>query len=329
MANALSFKNIHSQLWPQEVAQKSLIMCDTGKDDAVMLCCADTHDNKLNINSIVTYGGNVSAMRTCNNTQFILSKINADKNVSFHELSEASDNDASHVHGASGLGGYSVDEVDSIASTMKKSQVNYDQLANELIHSNSVNNVISTGPLTGMPHLFNAIVKQCGGNTQMLQAALSKLRVVIMGGAMDHANGNKGKAEFNFYLDSKAANKTFQFINKHAVNTILVPLDLTHQCVFKPEDFKSIEGDRTSKEEVFYDLFKKHTPARGLEPAHDVHTITALSNPEMYEGQFEQVRVSPKDGRVFKGNGESSVFVLSKLDSEAFKMNLLDALKKN
>src|ERR1044071_6148361 len=56
--------------------------------------------------------------------------------------------------------------------------------------------------------------------------------IIIMGGAIRHEGNTTALAEFNTYVDPHAAHIVY-----HAgIPTTLVPLDVTYQCILKPED---------------------------------------------------------------------------------------------
>jgi purine nucleosidase len=61
--------------------------------------------------------------------------------------------------------------------------------------------------------------------------------IIIMGGAIRHEGNTTALAEFNTYVDPHAA----QIVYQAGIPTILVPLDVTYQCILTPADVSRLK----------------------------------------------------------------------------------------
>jgi purine nucleosidase len=61
--------------------------------------------------------------------------------------------------------------------------------------------------------------------------------LIIMGGAIRHEGNTTALAEFNTYVDPHAA----QIVYHAGIPTILVPLDVTYQCILTPGDVSQLQ----------------------------------------------------------------------------------------
>lgn len=113
--------------------------------------------------------------------------------------------------------------------------------------------LVAIGPLTNVA----LAIRQ----EPRLTEALKEL--IIMGGAIRHEGNTTALAEFNTYVDPHAAHMVY-----HAgIRTILVPLDVTYQCILTQDDVKRLQrinspitkfvADATRFYMEFHDTYQK------------------------------------------------------------------------
>lgn len=212
-----------------EVKIKLLIDVDTGIDDALALlhACASPEADIL---GVTTVSGNVDLQRATRNTRAVLAlagrgDIPVWPGCSRPILREAED--ASYVHGGSGLGQAELPEppparderhaVDQILALAKAHQ-------GELV-------LVPTGPLT---NIAAALTRE---------PALVRWvkRLVLMGGSFQGGGNTTPAAEFNIWHDPEAARIVFQsFAQEGAAPLVAVGLDVTRQVLLLPEQLDSL-----------------------------------------------------------------------------------------
>ena len=97
-----------------------------------------------------------------------------------------------------------------------------DFLIEKILASPGEITLVSIGPLTNVA----LAIRQEPRIVQALK------EIIIMGGALRHEGNTTALAEFNTYVDPHAAHIVY-----HAgIPTILVPLDVTYQCILTPAD---------------------------------------------------------------------------------------------
>jgi purine nucleosidase len=212
-----------------EAKIKMLIDVDTGIDDALALlhACASPEADIL---GVTTVSGNVDLQRATRNTRAVLalagrSDIPVWPGCRRPILREAED--ASYVHGGSGLGQAELPEppaagdephaVDRILTLAKAHQA-------ELV-------LVPTGPLT---NIAAALTRE---------PALARWvkRLVLMGGSFQGGGNTTPAAEFNIWHDPEAARIVFQaFGQEGAAPLVAVGLDVTRQVLLLPEQLDAL-----------------------------------------------------------------------------------------
>jgi purine nucleosidase len=212
-----------------EAKIKLLIDVDTGIDDALALlhACASPEADIL---GVTTVSGNVDLQRATRNTRAVLAlagrgDIPVWPGCARPILREAED--ASYVHGGSGLGRAELPEppparderhaVDQILSLAKAHQ-------RELV-------LVPTGPLTNIAAAL----------TREPALALWVKRLVLMGGSFQGGGNTTPAAEFNIWHDPEAARIVFQaFSQEGAAPLVAVGLDVTRQVLLMPEQLDAL-----------------------------------------------------------------------------------------
>jgi len=271
---------------------KLIIDVDTGIDDALALlhaCAAPEAD----ILGVTTVSGNVDLERATRNTRAVLAlagraDIPVWAGLARPILREAED--ASYVHGGSGLGGaqlpapapsrddrHAVDQILSLAKTHK----------GELV-------LVPTGPLTNIAAAL------------MREPALAKQlkRLVLMGGAFKEGGNTTPAAEFNIWHDPEAARIVFRaFGEEGAAPLVAIGLDVTRKVQLSPEHLKSLAPRiagasrgptlMTFLEDATRDYFEfiEKREGRRFFTMHDPLALAAALDPSLIETQNVAVDV--------------------------------------
>jgi purine nucleosidase len=209
---------------------KLIIDVDTGIDDALALlhACASAEADIL---AVTTLSGNVGLAHATRNTRAVLAlaertDIPVWAGAARPILREAED--ASYVHGGSGLGQAQLPEPPS--STDARHAV--DQiLALAKQHRGEVV-LAPTGPLT---NIAAALLREP-------DLAKWLKRVVLMGGAFREGGNTTPAAEFNIWHDPEAARIVFRaFGEEGAAPLIAVGLDVTRKAQLLPEHLSALK----------------------------------------------------------------------------------------
>ncbi|MGC8811546.1 MAG: nucleoside hydrolase [bacterium] len=209
------------------MAQKVVIDCDPGVDDALALILA-FYSPELEIEAITGVNGNVPVELVMQNIKKMLSLI---RPTHLPWIAQGAARPlvgksiyAYEVHGADGLGGARLDRLqeEEFGHYSSKSADELilemaDKYAQELI-------LIAIGPLT---NIALAIKKDL--------ATIKKIRkIIIMGGAVKEKGNITPYAEFNFYVDPLAA----KIVLEADLPITLIPLDVTHQVYLTAEEME-------------------------------------------------------------------------------------------
>jgi len=209
------------------MAQKTIIDCDPGVDDALALILA-FHSPELEIEAITGVHGNVPVELVMQNIKKMLSLI---RPARLPWIAQGAGRPlvgesiyAYEVHGADGLGGAKINRLKEGEFWHYSSKLAdelilevADKYAQELI-------LVAIGPLT---NLALAIKKDL--------ATIKKIRkIIIMGGAVREKGNITPYAEFNFYVDPLAA----KIVLEADLPITLIPLDVTHQVYLTAEEME-------------------------------------------------------------------------------------------
>ncbi|MEM9216511.1 MAG: nucleoside hydrolase [Cyanobacteria bacterium P01_F01_bin.150] len=204
--------------------RKIILDSDPGGDDIFALLWIQSllHQGLAELVAVTAAEGNVTASRTFASASQVLglgnlSYIPVGRGI---EVTTHKTADASHIHGADGMG--------NLSHTLAPPIHNYDEapFSDDLIieqlqaHPDEIT-LIAIGPLT---NLAAAETKTPG----ILKLAKE---IVVMGGAM-HCRGNvTSHAEFNIWFNPTAAAKVFGSRD----DIVVIPMDVTTRLVFTPD----------------------------------------------------------------------------------------------
>ena len=259
------------------------------------------------VKAITTVAGNVNVQKTTNNARFILDLI--DSKVPIYSGSAKplkKDPIFANVHGTSGLAGAKVTKIELLNGMAVKKII-------EIVRAN-INKVtlVTIGPETNIAKAF------------LKDPELPKLinKIIIMGGAIN-VSGNKSRvAEFNFFVDSDAANIVFNA----PVKKILVPLDVCNVMPMFLEDFQKIEGGLKkpilSMMKNFIKGIAKFENFKGA-LVYDALATYFLINPKAFKLKMMDIRIETK------GELTSGMSVVDKRSWGTKKPNVNVAVKIN
>lgn len=300
---------------------------DTGIDDALAMLLASSSE-QLDILGISTVGGNVSLDKTFLNTCFVSDLLGLStpivqgKEKPLINLSE----DASYVHGASGLGDIDLSNYTSSATISDQSL--FDFYKHTLENAKKKVVIIATGPLTNiaavlvsMPHLKDKIDY-----------------ISIMGGAIEFGNTSPC-SEFNIIYDPESAAIVFE----SGVDIVLAPLDVTYQAYFTKEDIESSKKNAVSDKlpfvgllEYYLRFYQEKTTLPGA-ALHDSVSIAYVLDPSMFETQSMNGSVDISED-ISRGltildkydtmKKEKNIKLITKIFREKFVALTMDSLKK-
>ncbi|WP_410659818.1 nucleoside hydrolase [Amycolatopsis sp. lyj-112] len=196
---------------------KLIIDTDPGVDDAFALALA-TQSEDVDLLGVTTVFGNVPLSHTTANARRLLRLFGRDDVPvaagASRPLIYDNAKPAGFVHGEDGLSGHAGTLPEATRPLDERGAVRL--LADLLEAADEPVTIAPIGPLT---------------NIALLLAAHPELRekigrVVIMGGGVTKGNSTSS-AEFNIWSDPEAARRV---LADEDVPTVLVPLDITHQC---------------------------------------------------------------------------------------------------
>ncbi|ANN15757.1 nucleoside hydrolase [Amycolatopsis orientalis] len=196
---------------------KLIIDTDPGVDDAFALALA-TQSEDVDLLGVTTVFGNVPLSHTTANARRLLRLFGRDDVPvaagAARPLVYDNAKPAGFVHGEDGLSGHADTLPEPTRPLDERGAVRL--LADLLEAADEPVTIAPIGPLT---------------NIALLLAAHPELRgkigrIVIMGGGVTRGNSTTA-AEFNIWSDPEAARRV---LADEDVPTVLVPLDITHQC---------------------------------------------------------------------------------------------------
>jgi inosine-uridine nucleoside N-ribohydrolase len=257
--------------------QPMIIDVDTGVDDAVALSLAIA--KQANILGVTTVAGNVPIGYATRNTLDVLSFLGREDIPVYRGASRpltAAYQDATHVHGGNGLGGFE----------LPRSSVGEGRLAGPAFMIQSAAKypgelvLVTLGPLTNLAIALN------------VRPELVELvdRLVVMGGAYQEAGNVTPHAEFNVYVDPDAAH---QVLNARWKNVVAVGLDVTHQTIFPREQWSAIAADVSGAPALVRGVMERTFTERDMSGfyLHDPLAVAVALDPGLISGSSQTVTV--------------------------------------
>lgn len=187
---------------------------------------------------------------------------------------------AEHVHGDNGLNGPDMPE-----PTMPLQDQDAIDFIIDTLRSEPAGTVTlcPLGPLTNIATAF----EKAPDIVEKVQ------EIVLMGGAYFEVGNVTPAAEFNIYVDPKAADIVF----KSGVGIVVMPLDVTHKALTtKPrvDAFRALGTETGIATAEMLDFFERYDVekygSKGA-PLHDPCVIAYLINPELFSGRHINVEI--------------------------------------
>jgi inosine-uridine nucleoside N-ribohydrolase len=246
-----------------------ILDCDPGHDDALAIIIAGCYCELL---GITTVSGNVGLDQTTRNALITTQILGLDTPVHAGAARPlvAEPRHAEFIHGASGLDGPALPELNRAAASNDAVR-----FIIETVRARDDVWLVAVGPLTNV-----ALALRTAPDIAGRLAGIS-----IMGGGLDFGNVTAA-AEFNILVDPEAAAAVFEA----PVRKLLAPLDATHQFRI---DEDAIARIRAVGGEVatfaadlldFYgDSYARAFSGRKEGPLHDPCAVMSLTHPELFE----------------------------------------------
>lgn len=304
--------------------------CDPGHDDAMAIFLA-AFDPKLDLIGISTVAGNQTLEKTSQNAANLLSAIGkADLPLIPGQAKPILGQFpfCEEIHGLSGLDNLNGEPVFpkvpfSMPEALGLPQI-FDHIQSEFKRRVEKINFVATGSLTNLALLILLFPK-----------IKEMISITMMGGALGIGNTHP-VAEFNIENDPEAARIVFE----SGIDLVLVPLEVTHTVLVKPEILQKIgKGTQFARQVSDLLLFFQETYQRVFQfespPLHDPLAVYYLIELEMFKGKMIHVDIETQSNLsrgqticdYFGRTGKScNAFVCLEVDVEAFWLRMLAAI---
>ncbi len=263
--------------------RKIIIDTDPGQDDAVAILLALASPEEIDVLGITAVAGNVPLSLTEKNARKIC-ELAGKPDVKVFAGCKGPMNGtlvtAEHVHGDNGLNGPDMPE-----PTMPLQDQDAIDFIIDTLRSEPAGTVTlcPLGPLTNIATAF----EKAPDIVEKVQ------EIVLMGGAYFEVGNVTPAAEFNIYVDPKAADIVF----KSGVGIVVMPLDVTHKALTtKPrvDAFRALGTETGIATAEMLDFFERYDVekygSKGA-PLHDPCVIAYLINPELFSGRHINVEI--------------------------------------
>lgn len=252
-----------------------IIDTDPGIDDAVAIAIA-LFSEELDVKLLTTVSGNVSLDKVTNNLLKLLTfwnkRVPVAKGARKPLLRQ--NEDASGVHGESGMDGYDFEAPDT-SVLLEEHAV--EAMRRTILSSSEKITLVPIGPLTNIALLLSTY-PEVKSNIE---------EIVLMGGSS--IRGNYGVySEFNIGFDPEAAKMVFE----SGVKIVMAGLDVGWKALVFHEDSLKIKAQNKTGE-MIYALFQKYRGGSlktGLK-MYDSCAIAYLLKKEMYETTYTHVSI--------------------------------------
>ena len=246
-----------------------IIDTDPGIDDAVAIALALFSD-ELDVKLITTVAGNVGIENTTQNALRLLAyygkEVPVAKGASEPLIRAAQD--ASDIHGATGMEGFAFPEPDA-RLLLEKNAV--EAMRDELLAAEEPMVIMPIGPLTNIALLLKTYPE--------VKPRIA--RIVLMGGSV--TRGNKGvMAEFNIFVDPEAA----KIVLDSGLPITMATLDAGLGTAIPPEETAKLK-DLGKVGLMAHDLFqryRKRSFGTGLK-MYDACAVACLVQPDLFPMQ--------------------------------------------
>ena len=298
-----------------------IIDTDPGIDDALAIAIALFSD-ELDVKLITTVAGNVGLDKVTYNALRLLKYFERED----IPVAMGADSplirpyeDASNVHGKSGMEGFDFEE--PTISAIKENAV--DAMRKVIMESAEPVTLVPISPLTNIALLLKTYP----------EVKKNIREIVMMGGSA--SRGNKGvMSEFNVALDPEAAHMVFH----SGVKLTMVGLDVGLKALVLPQDSERIK-DMNKTGAMAYCLFKKYRGGSfntGLK-MYDSSAIAYLLAPEMFTAEETYLDVELAGSMTagctvvdLKGylHQDANATVCLDINQDAFRQWFVDSIQK-
>lgn len=298
-----------------------IIDTDPGIDDAVAIAIA-LFDASVDVKLITTVAGNVSVDKVTYNALRLLKFFEKEVPVAKGATAPLLETfeDASNIHGASGMEGYDFEEPDDHLLLKEHAII---AMREVLLKTTEPITIVAIGPLTNVALLLKVFP----------EVAPKIKEILFMGGSL--TRGNKGvMSEFNIATDPESAKIVFD----SGLKLTMVGLDIGQKALVLPEDSaKLLTMGKTG--EMLHCLFGRYrggSMKTGLR-MYDASAMAYLLAPSLFETEdvFVDVELS---GSLTKGTTvvdlrgylkkPANMCVCTDIDGERFRAWMLQALEK-
>lgn len=298
-----------------------IIDTDPGIDDAVAIAIA-LFSESLDVRLITTVSGNVSLDKVTNNLLKLLTFWKKRVPVAKGAMKPLvrHNEDASGVHGQSGMDGYDFDAPDT--SVLLEEHA-IEAMRRTILSSSEKITLVPIGPLTNIALLLSTYPE--------VKEHIEE--IVLMGGSA--GRGNYGVlSEFNIGFDPEAAKIVFE----SGLKIVMAGLDVGWKALVFHEDSLKIKAQNKTGE-MIYALFQKYRGGSlktGLK-MYDSCAMAYLLKKEMYETVYTHVSIETQGEHTsgatlvdLKGylKKEPNVTVCLDINASMFSEWLLEALSK-
>lgn len=298
-----------------------IIDTDPGIDDALAIAIALFSD-ELDVKLITTVAGNVGLDKVTYNALRLLKYFERED----IPVAMGADSplirpyeDASNVHGKSGMEGFDFEE--PTVGAIKENAV--DAMRRVIMESDEPVTLMPIAPLTNIALLLKTYP----------EVKKNIREIVMMGGSA--SRGNKGvMSEFNVALDPEAAHMVFH----SGVKLTMVGLDVGLKALVLPQDSERIK-DMNKTGAMAYCLFKKYRGGSfntGLK-MYDSSAVAYLLAPEMFTAEETYLDVELAGSMTagctivdLKGylHQDANATVCLDIDQDAFRKWFVDSIQK-
>lgn len=263
--------------------RKIIIDTDPGQDDAVAILLAFASPEDIEVLGITAVAGNVPLPLTSKNARIVCELAGRPDARVFAGCDAPLSRKlvtAEHVHGKTGLDGPSLPD-----PTMSLAEGHAVDFIIDTLRTEPAGTVTlcPLGPLTNIATALQKAPDIAG----LIQ------EIVLMGGAYFEVGNITPTAEFNIYVDPKAAD----IVMKSGVKLTIVPLDVTHKALVtkaRNDAFRALGtpvGVAVAQMTDFFERFDKEKYGSEGAPLHDPCVIAYLLQPDLFTGRFVNVEI--------------------------------------
>lgn len=310
-------------------ARKIIIDTDPGQDDAVAILLALASPEEIDVLGITAVAGNVPLQLTEKNSRILCELAGKPDVKVFAGCDRPMERDlvtAEHVHGDNGLNGPELP--DPVMPLQEQHAVDF---IIETLRSEPSDTVTlcPLGPLTNIATAF-----------ERAPDIIEKVQeIVLMGGAYFEVGNVTPTAEFNIYVDPKAAD----IVCKSGVKLIMMPLDVTHKALTTQARIKAIRdlgtkvGISVAQMLDFFERFDVEKYGSEGGPLHDPCVTAYLIQPDLFSGRFINVEVETQSPLTLgmtvadwwgTTDRPANAMFMSDLDADGFFKLLTDRLAR-